>query len=242
MDTVRIPESKVKLVAHRGLSGIETENTCAAFIAAGNRDYYGIETDVHRTADGAYVVIHDDRTGRVAVADIPVEGSTLAELQSVALKDKDGEPRTDLRIPTLKEYLKICKKYEKVPVLELKNPFPREDVANILQTVREMMTLEDIVFISFDYQNMVYLRELAPEARLQYLWGKGPVDGELMEKLEAYHLDLDIYWKVLDEAGVKRLHEAGVEVNVWTVDEPAVAAQLIAWGVDYITSNILQYG
>ena len=90
MDTIRIPRSEVKLVAHRGLSGIETENTCAAFIAAGNRDYYGIETDTHRTADGAYVVIHDDRTGRVAFEDIPVEASTLEQLQAVALKAPDG--------------------------------------------------------------------------------------------------------------------------------------------------------
>ena len=242
MDTIRIPRSEVKLVAHRGLSGIETENTCAAFIAAGNRDYYGIETDTHRTADGAYVVIHDDRTGRVAFEDIPVEASTLEQLQAVALKDKDGAPRTDLRIPTLAEYLKICARYGKVPVLELKNPFPREDVANILEIVKGIMSLEDIVFISFDYQNMVYLRQLAPDARLQFLCSREPVGPELIEKLKAYRLDVDIYWKALDEAGVRMLHEAGIEINVWTVDDPEVAKQLIAWGVDYITSNILQYG
>ena len=241
-DTLKLNAPQVKMVAHRGLSGIELENTCAAFVAAGNRDYYGIETDVHRTADGAYVVIHDDRTGRVAFEDIPVEGSTFAQLQAVALKDKDGEPRTDLKIPTLKEYLKICKKYNKVPVLELKNPFPKEDVANILEIVKGIMSLEEIVFISFAYQNMVYLRELAPDARLQFLTGKEPVGPELIQKLKDYRLDLDISWKVLDEAGVKLLHEAGIEVNVWTVDDPEMAKQLIAWGVDYITSNILQYG
>lgn len=242
MDTIRIPRSEVKLVAHRGLSGIETENTCAAFIAAGNRDYYGIETDTHRTADGAFVVIHDDRTGRVAFEDISVEGSTLAQLQAVALKDKDGMPRSDLKIPTLAEYLKLCAKYGKVPVLELKNPFSREDIARILEIVKGILSLEDIVFISFDYQNMVYLRELAPDARLQYLCGKNPVDAELIEMLKAHDLDVDIYWKVLDEAGVKLLREAGIEINVWTVDDPAVAEKLIGWGVDYITSNILQYG
>ena len=42
MDTVKIIKGKTKLIAHRGLSGIETENTAAAFVAAGNRDYYGI--------------------------------------------------------------------------------------------------------------------------------------------------------------------------------------------------------
>ena len=241
MDTVKIESGKVKMVAHRGLSGIERENTCAAFVAAGNRDYFGIETDVHRTADGAYVVIHDDRTGRVAFEDISVEGSTLEQLQNIAIKDKDEMPRSDLKIPTLDEYLKICAKYGKIPVLELKNDFPKADVENIIAIVKQHMTLENIIFISFSYQNMIYLRELEKDARLQYLCGgSAKVDEELVAKLKAYNLDVDIYWKVLDEAGVKLLHANDIEINVWTVDDPAVAEQMAAWGVEYITSNILQ--
>ena len=58
MDTVKINKRNTQLVAHRGLSGIETENTNAAFVAAGNRSYYGIETDVHRTADGKFIIYH----------------------------------------------------------------------------------------------------------------------------------------------------------------------------------------
>lgn len=241
MDTIRIESGNVKMVAHRGLSGIERENTCAAFVAAGNRDYFGIETDVHRTADGAYVVIHDDRTGRVAFEDISVEGSTLEQLQNIAIKDKDEMPRSDLKIPTLDEYLKICAKYGKIPVLELKNDFPKADVENIVAIVKQHMTLENIIFISFSYQNMIYLRELEKDARLQYLCGgSAKVDEALVAKLKDYDLDLDIYWKVLDEAGVKLLHANGIEINVWTVDDPTVAEQLVSWGVDYITSNILQ--
>ena len=66
MDTIKIEKKNTLMVAHRGVSGLEKENTLAAFIAAGNRSYYGIETDVHRTADGQFVVFHDDNTQRVA--------------------------------------------------------------------------------------------------------------------------------------------------------------------------------
>lgn len=241
MDTIKIQKGNTKMVAHRGLSGIELENTCAAFVAAGNRDYFGIETDVHRTADGAYVVIHDDNTARVAFENVPVEGSTLAQLQAVQLKDKDGAPRSDLRIPLLEEYLKICAKYGKICVLELKNAFPKEDVANILAIVKQHMTLDGIIFISFDYQNMIYLRELEKDAKLQYLCGGSTkVDEDLVAKLKAYDLDLDISWRALDKAGIDLLHANGIQINVWTVDDPAAAEQLAAWGVEYITSNILQ--
>ena len=70
MDTIKINKNSTLLVAHRGLSGIETENTNAAFVAAGNRSYYGIETDIHRTTDGRFVVCHDDNLLRVADVDI----------------------------------------------------------------------------------------------------------------------------------------------------------------------------
>lgn len=241
MDTVRIQKGNTKMVAHRGLSGIELENTCAAFVAAGNRDYFGIETDVHRTADGAYVVIHDSTTTRVSSETLNVEESTLAQLQAVQLTDKDGSPRSDLRIPTLEEYLKICVKYGKVCVLELKNDFPKEDVANILEIVKQHMTLEDIIFISFSYQNMIYIRQLAPDAQAQYLVSsRAVVDEDLIRKLKDYQLDVDIYYKQLNEDTVRLFRENGIKINTWTVDDPAIAEQLATWGVAYITSNILQ--
>ena len=69
-EPIRLHAAGARMIAHRGLSGIERENTCAAFVAAGNRSYYGIETDIHRTADGQYIVVHDDDARRVAGVDL----------------------------------------------------------------------------------------------------------------------------------------------------------------------------
>ena len=60
MDTIKINFKNI--VAHRGQSGLERENTASAFVAAGNRRNVGIETDVHVTADGKYIIIHNDDT------------------------------------------------------------------------------------------------------------------------------------------------------------------------------------
>ena len=74
MSTIRIPgNGHTRFIAHRGLSGRVRENTCAAFVAAGNRSYYGIETDIHRTGDGKFVLIHDSETVRVAGENLTVE-------------------------------------------------------------------------------------------------------------------------------------------------------------------------
>ena len=113
MNTIKFDKKNTKVIAHRGLSGIEVENTCSAFVAAGNRSYYGVETDIHRTADGHFVVRHDDNLKRIAGEEIYLERVSHKTLQSVVLYDTDGtKDRVDLRPCTPKNYLSIIKKYE----------------------------------------------------------------------------------------------------------------------------------
>ncbi|WP_077533540.1 glycerophosphodiester phosphodiesterase family protein [Massiliimalia massiliensis] len=238
MDTLRVEAKGVRMIAHRGLSGIETENTAAAFIAAANRSYFGIETDVHKTADGNYVVIHDDTTGRVAERNIPVEGTALAELRRLALIDRDGSTRIDLRIPTLQEYLSICRRYRKVGVLEFKNKFSSGEIAEILQIIREVYDLQKMLFISFSLSNLLELRRIFPQARAEYLVSEW--DDQLLELLPAQRLGLDIDYRVLNRELVKRIKQKGILLNAWTCDDTADAKKLIQWGVDQITTNILE--
>ncbi len=229
------------MVAHRGLSGLETENTHAAFVAAGNRSYFGIETDVHKTVDGHYVVIHDDTTARVAGDDLPVERSTFAQLRALLLKQKDGQKgRTDIRIPTLEEYIAICKQYDKTAVLEFKNAFDKQEIAEMVARIRKGGWLERTVFISFVYENLLYLREILPDQPAQFLTGERDDHEWLCGELAKHHLDIDIQWGAVTAERVAMWHAAGLKVNCWTVDHPDDAARLIAMGVDYITTNILE--
>lgn len=239
MDTIKIKKGNVKMIAHRGLSGLEQENTCAAFVAAGNRDYYGIETDIHVTADGEFIVIHDFETARVATVDLPVESSTFAQLREIYLKDKEEGERRDLRLPSLPEYLKICRRYNKVCVLELKNDFSPESLSKLLETVKQYIPLSEIVFISFWFQNLVLLRELSEEVTLQYLCGE-EINEAFIAKLKSCGAHIDTHYSFLTAENIVLLHENGITVNCWTVDDPAAAEQLVSWGVDMITSNILQ--
>ena len=241
MDTIKINAGKTLMVAHRGVSGIEKENTHAAFVAAGNRSHYGIETDVHRTLDGKYVCFHDDTTGRVAIDNLVVEESTFDTLRNLLLTDVDGKKgRTDLRIPTLQEYIQICKKYDKVAVLELKNHFPEEDVIRIIEIIQQEGYLSNVIFISFDFENMLTIRRLLPKQRAQYLTVK--YSEELVEQLVNERLDLDILHEALTKENIEYMHSRGIAINCWTVDDPTRAEELVSWGVDYITSNILEQG
>ena len=239
MDTIKYNKNTAKTVAHRGLSGIETENTNAAFVAAGNRSYYGIETDIHRTADGRFVVCHDDDLKRVAGEDISVETATLAELQNIVLFDKDGtKNRADLRVSVLENYISICKKYAKHCVLELKSDFTDEEIARIIEIVGGFGYLENVTFISFVYSNVTKIRNLRPTQSVQFLFSR--FTDEIISRLIAARIDVDVYYKALTKELVDLLHENGLKINCWTVDDKEKAEELCAWGVDYITSNILE--
>lgn len=239
MNTVKVNKKNAKMIAHRGLSGIERENSNAAFIAAGNRSYFGIETDVHKTLDGKFVVIHDETTGRVAIDNIDVENSTFDTVRRILLAEKDGtKGREDLHIPTLKEYINTCKRYEKMAILELKNAFTDEEIGRICGEIIECEYLDKVVFISFNYENLLKLRKIYPNHPAQFLTGK--YSRELLDKLVKDKFDLDIDFNALNKDIIKEIKDAGLLLNAWTVDDKETAENLIEWGIDFITTNILE--
>lgn len=239
MNTIKFDKKNTLVIAHRGVSGLETENTCAAFVAAGNRSYFGVETDVHVTKDGEYIIIHDDNTERVGIDRLVVEESTFDTLRSLQLVDKNGRRgRSDLRLPELTEYLGICAKYEKKAILELKNRMEPEHVKRIAEITKEMDMFEDTIFISFSMENLVDLKRFFPDAEVQFL--TCDYSDKLMDELAEAGMGLDILYKALSKNAVEYAHKKGVTVNCWTVNDPADAERLASWGVDMITSNILE--
>lgn len=242
MNTIKLKSKKVKMIAHRGASGLERENTCPAFVAAGNRSYFGIETDVHLSKDGKFVIFHDENTKRVTLGevDINIEENDYSKYKDLVLPDVDKSTnRQDIRIPLLIDYISICKKYEKVCVLELKNPFTKEDVVRLTKEIKDLGYLDKTIFISFSFQNCVYLREILSDAKIQWLTSKHLTEEDI-SNLVKHKLDLDVEYRQITKKDVKRLHKLGLEVNVWTCDDKVKAKQLVKMGVDYITSNILE--
>ena len=68
----------------------------------------------------------------------------------------------------------------------------------------------------------------------------GEYTDDLLPRLKEHGFGLDIYYKSLTKERVSDLHKAGIRVNCWTCDDRAEAEELLSWGVDYITTNILE--
>lgn len=239
MNTIKFDKKSVRVIAHRGLSGIEIENTNSAFVAAGNRSYYGIETDIYKTADGHFIVGHDDNYKRLSGKEIYLEKETLARLQEVIFFDKDGtKGRVDLRPATLESYLSIVKKYEKHAILELKSDFTDEEIARIIEIIKEYDYLDNLTFISFNYENLKRVRKILPKQSAQYLFWK--LTDEEIARLKEDKIDADVWCVELTEEQIKKAHDAGLVVNCWTVNEKDEGERLASWGIDFITTNILE--
>lgn len=246
MDTIKVNSLNSKMVAHRGVSGIETENTMSAFVAAGNRSYFGIECDVHVTGDKKFVVIHDETTARVSDMDINVEEASFEEVRGVVLKNKEHTgkisdmptTRGDLIIPSLAEYISVCKKYNKKCVLELKNHFEIEDLKAAVEEIKSIGYLDGVIFISFDAENCINIRKMLPSQEVEFLCAT--YNDDVLAMLNEYDIDLDIAHGALTKEIIDEVHKNGHLVNCWTVDDKERAEELAAWGADFITSNILE--
>lgn len=239
METVKIDSKRTLMVAHRGAGKVWTENSMKAFENSAKLSYYGLETDVHFTLDNVAVIMHDDETGRVGDLNLEVEKVNFSELKKVKLKDLEtGEFSSELKIPEYYEYLRACKNGNKIAVIELKNEMNFLQTKEIYETAKIEYEIDKCVFISFSFQNLKYLREVDENCTVQFLTTE--YNEPLIEILKSEKFDLDILYTQLTKERIEFCHERGIKVNCWTVDEKDVAELLVFWGVDYITSNILE--
>lgn len=238
MNTIKINKKNTLMVAHRGLSGIEKENTLAAFVAAGNRSYYGFECDIHKTIDGKYVVIHDSNTERVAGEAKVIEESTFDEIRQLQLLDSQGVNQKQYFIPTLAEYIEVSKRYEKECVIEIKGVFSEADVLEVIDIIKDLDYLDHCIFISFGIENIKYVRKHLKDIPCQLLLVE--FSEEAFAECLKYQFGLDIYFPHLTQEIIDRYHEYNLLVNAWTVNQKEDGERLAEMGIDFITTNILE--
>jgi glycerophosphoryl diester phosphodiesterase len=211
-------------LAHRGDWSRAPENTLAAFAAAERAGADMIELDVRRTRDGVAVVLHDRTLERVWSVPRAVGDLTVEEVQAI------GTGRDDGRIPTLREALESSA----LPVMV---DFVDTDVVEpALAEVRRAGAVERVLFAGGNVEGHRLLRSLEPEARIALTWNQStrPSDALLAE------LDVEYFnppWELVDDGVVADMHDRGLLVSAWTVDDPATMRMLLDLGVDAVTTN-----
>ena len=228
------------MVAHQGLFVAERGNSIPAFRDMATRSHFGAECDIHVTKDKKIVVNHDNDIGTTCDRSMIIEESLFEDVRAARIKSiyENTYEGDEMRIPTLTEYIEICKSGDKYCIVELKNHFEKEDIVRVIEEIKALDYLHKVIFISFDLPNCITIRELLPEQPVQYLIVR--YNQEVLETLDKYNLDLDMHYHHMSAAVIREVQAHGHKVNAWTVDDPVHAQYFISWGIDYITTNYLE--
>lgn len=249
------------IVGHRGsIWGVE--NTDAAFVNGARSGAWGLECDIHATSDGAWVICHDSYTKRIGGNDVPLGKMTIGEALSIPLTQTrtspyyEGSATYTGHLMTLGAYIDLCNEQNVVPVIEVKSsecfnlhgdPDPAKCNYSGLEALRGLLeskgVLHKAVIISFMPQLIEHIHNVYPDMQVQVLVGGKAEEAEAISKrwLEwcvERRIDLDIYYELVTPELVRGLHDAGLKVNVWTVDDPVAVEAMCALDVDYITTNV----
>jgi glycerophosphoryl diester phosphodiesterase len=150
------------IVCHRGANAIAPENTLPAFECALAAGFNFIELDLHITADGEIVVIHDPMLERTTDGSGPVTKKTLAELRLLDAGAWFDPFFAETQIPQLEEVLELLQKYDGRAYLEFKSAPP----APVLERVERAGLLDRVFFWSFNRDFLVTLRKISARAQI----------------------------------------------------------------------------
>lgn len=240
-DTIKLEnKGNTLMVAHRGLLVKDAGNSIPAFTDAAERSHYGIECDIHVTKDKRIVVNHDNDLGTTTDRSMIIEESLFDDVRAARVKSIYGNKYEgdEMRIPTLEEYINICKSGDKYCIIELKNRFETEDIKLVISEIERLEYLHKVIFISFSLENCIDIRTILPEQPIQYLIGA--YSKQVLEVLDKYNFDLDMYYLHVSAATIKEVQSHGHKINAWTVDKPLHAQYFIDWGIDFVTTNYLE--
>lgn len=252
------PSSGTKFVAHRGLSSEAPENTVKAFELAGEAGFWGAETDIRMTSDGEFVAMHDTTFKRMCGKDKRPEDMTAAEIRDLKIvsgnnysKYKNDSKATEVAF--LEDYLEVCKKYDMVPVIEIKMEYTtngrvknskmqdvvKEDMKKLSTTVEEIMGNKDYMFIGYDFNTIDEMGTIvdgAPNIKLQHVVNDGVNQG-MINYYYRKGIALDCNYQAISDTTLNKFLNSKVLVNLWTVDNEEKVWDFINKKVDYITTN-----
>lgn len=227
-----------KKIAHRGASGRYPENTRLAFTKAIEAGADMIELDCQLSRDGHVVVFHDEQLRRTAGVAGTIRGKTLDQLKVLDIGRWRDRAFRGERILTLEEALEVfagkidlcleIKNYPKsLPGIELK----------VLFILSHYDYLDRTIVSSFDYRSLARIRELAPDISIGLLFGatvkRNPI--EAAQQLAA--TSLHVQRSVATREFLSTAWEEGLDVYVWTVNEPYDIEAFVAMGVQGVISD-----
>jgi glycerophosphoryl diester phosphodiesterase len=246
-----LADTRLPLIfGHRGASAAAPENSLSAFALAITQGADGVECDVHLTADGQIVILHDDTVDATTDGHGPIASLTLAEARKLTLRPRGGANpagTTAEHIPTLAEVLERFGHGPTVLNVEIKQMATTDLAEATARVVEEHGAAQMVLLSSFDTKALAYLQRNHPNLRRALLFPPsiraGVMAGLLGSSrwiMQAQRLGcvaIHPLWRLATTGMIARAHALGMSVNVWTADDEATARRLAELHVDGIITN-----
>ena len=227
------------IIAHRGASRQAPENTMAAFKRALELGSGGIELDVHLSADGHLVVIHDEQVDRTSNGRGFVRDMTLKELRSLDFGSWFSPEFKDEKIPELEEVMQLIAGWDGLFNIEIKNGpifYPGIEKA-VADAIAKYKLTQRTIVSSFNHYSLVEIRRINPEIKTAPLYMAGLYKPcEYARSIGAFAIH-PLFYNIVPEV-MKDCKKNGIMVNPFTVDQPEYIKAMVAAGVDGIITNV----
>lgn len=232
---------RLKIASHRGGGFLWPENSLAAFRASAGLALDQAECDVHLSADGEAVVIHDPTLERTTDGSGPVVACQAAELAVLRLRGAPAEA-----VPRLADMLGALSGSAVAPRIEIKldaegRPYPGI-VARVLATLDRAGDRPRAWIIGFDAGTMAEAQAAEGLAGVAWLlearfWRAIGARGAAAAARRYGFAEIGVAASVLDAEAVAILRAEGVGIGVWGADHAATIRRMLALGVDIMTTD-----
>lgn len=230
----------MKVIAHRGFSGVYPENTMLAFKKAIEVGADGIELDVHLSKDGQVMIIHDEALKRTAGVDGVVSDYTRAELEKISAGKTKNDEFGFTPIPSLDEYLAFMAEHkDKITNIELKTApvyYPGIE-EKTLELVRKYDLENNVIYSSFNWLSIERMQRLKTLSQTGLLFSGMKLynQAHIIKALGINYFHPD--FNDLTDEIVKSYLDEKVGLNVWTVNEIEDMKVCLSWNIDGLITN-----
>jgi len=232
----------VNVIAHRGYSDAAPENTLSAARKAVQIGANMVEMDVGLTSDGEIVLMHDDDVKRTTNGEGLVENMSLAELKKLDAGSWFNPAFRGEQVPTLDEILEYAKGKISLNIeiksysVEKRSQFGIEK--KIVDALEKYGMTEYVIISSFNEKALLRIKQINPRIPTALLIVSDGLFSSQVKKAAKVKADaINEYSKFLRNGEIKRSQSYGLQVNTYTVDEPAKIASLIEHGINGIITN-----
>lgn len=243
-NSLRTPGQTGFVAGHRGDKTGAPENTLPALQLAMDSSIEFVETDLQLTSDGVVVLMHDWTLDRTTNGSGPVWAHSFDELAALDAGSWYSDDFRGTTIPTLDEFLSILRPSGKSAILELKGSWNAEQVKIVTSQLFSRGVHDRVILASFDLWTLKALSDVAPGIPRMIITRTVVGDpARLAAACGAVAIVTSQGFVQSDPSVVARIHDAGLGVLLYTLNDRSTWTQAVSLGVDgIVTDNLHELG